>query len=334
MTSFLTWILPLLFLTIVPLVGCRQNPAKPDLSGTDIRKVEIARYEQAVFTLDQDNLMAGLDSIHSRFRFFLGDRYRDTLNLIRMMNYLNDPIIIDLYDQTMKVYPDLGPLEDKLTLAFSYWKYYFPGIRQPEVFSYVSGLYYEAPVVFTDDVLVISLDLYLGPAYEPYQSIGLPQYVIRRMGPDFLVPECMRQIGFGMLPESTSGRTMLDQMIAHGKVLGFLDLVLPDTPDTLKSGYTTSEEKWCRENEKMIWSLMIDNDLLYTTDPVAINKFIQDGPFTSGLPEESPAMIGRWMGWQIVRSYMKKNPGKAIGELFLLTDSQEILAASRYKPSR
>ena len=53
--------------------------------------------------------------------------------------------------------------------------------------------------------------------------------------------------------------------------------------------------------------MMIDQDLLYSSDPLVIRKFIQDGPFTAGMPEGAPAMLGKWIGWQIVRNYMQKN---------------------------
>jgi gliding motility-associated lipoprotein GldB len=322
------------FLLVLLVAGCNENSSRPDVSGIDINPVKISRYERALFGINFADLPAGLDAIHQEYRFFLGDQYRDTLNLIRLNNFLRDPIIIGVYQQSEKVFPDLLPLENQLAQAFRYWKYYFPEAKQPKVYSFISGFYYESPIELYDSVLIISLDLFLGPDYEPYRAIGLPQYMIRRMGPEFLAPDCMKQIAISMLPESTSDRTLLDQMILHGKILYFLDQVLPEAPDSLKSGFTASEEKWSRENERMLWSLMIDNDLLYSTDPVMINKYIQDGPFTSGLPEESPAMLGRWLGWQIVRSYMKKNSGTTLKELFAMTDSQQILSDSRYKPAK
>jgi hypothetical protein len=322
------------FLLVLFVAGCNEKPAKPDVSGIDINPVKISRYERALFGIDFTDLPAGLNAIHDEYKFFLGDRYLDTLNLIRMNNFLRDPIIVDVYHQSEKVFPDLNSLENELAQAFRYWKYYFPEAVQPKVYSFISGFYYESPIELYDSVMIISLDLFLGPGYEPYRAIGLPQYMIRRMGPEFLAPDCMKQIAFSLLPGSTSDRTLLDQMVLNGKVLYFLDQVLPDMPDSLKSGYTPSEEKWSKDNERMLWSLLIENNLLYSTDPVMINKYIQDGPFTSGLPEESPAMLGRWIGWQIVRSYMKKNPGTTLKELFGMTDSQQILSDSRYKPGK
>jgi len=314
--------------------ACQHRTKRPDVTGIDVRPVSISRYEQALFRLELGDLPPGLDALSGEFRFFLGNNYRDTLNLIRLQNFLQDPVILDAHRQVEKTYPDLLSLEAELTQAFRYWKYYFPGAKEPKVYSYISGFFYEAPVEYYDSVMLISLDMFLGAGYEPYKAIGLPQYMIRRMEPAFIVPDAMKQVAYSLLPAATSDRTLLDQMILHGKVLCFLDDILPGTPDTLKIGYTPSEMAWARDNGKMFWSLLIENDLLYATDPVTVNKFIQDGPFTSGLPEESPAMLGRWMGWQIVRAYLQRNPGVSLQQLFAMTDSQEILSSSRYKPSK
>ena len=221
-----------------------------------------------------------------------------------------------------------------MTGAFRNLKYYFPPDTLPTVYSNISGLYYEAPIEYFGNDMIISLDLFLGRDFEPYRAIGLPQYTVRRMAPEYIVPESMKQVGMSHLPADLAPRTLLDHMILHGKVLFFLDAVLPSYNDTLKTGYTLAQEAWCKDNEASFWSLLLEDELLFSTDPFVVNKFILDGPFTSGLPKESPAMLGRWTGWQIVRKYMATHPDTGLGGLFAIEDSQRILSESRYKPSR
>jgi hypothetical protein len=154
------------------------------------------------------------------------------------------------------------------------------------------------------------------------------------MNPDHIIADCMKQAVTAMIPGNLPQRTLLDQMIVHGKILYFLDLVMPEYPDSLKIGYSEEEVIWCQENKSSVWALLLENELVFTTDPFVVNKFIQDGPFTAGLPEESPAMLGRWIGWQIVRAFMENHPETSIEELFRMSDNQLILSKSKYKPSR
>jgi hypothetical protein len=320
-------------IVILSLSGCIESKRPPDTSSIELEPIEIKRYEQALFAIDPGNIIAGLDTIYYDFSFFLGDNYQDTQNIIRLQNFLTDPMIRNLKTEVDQVYPELEFLEQGLTNAWKYCKYYFPGIKAPDVYSYISGLYYEAPVEYIDSVMIISLDLYLGQDFDPYRAIGLPNYKTRRMNADHLLPDCMKQAGISLLPGDLPQRTLLDHMVFHGKLLYFLDLVLPGYPDSLKIGYQAIGMTWCEENEAKIWSLFLEKELLFSTDPFAINKFIQDGPFTSGLPEDSPSMIGRWTGWRIVRAYMKRQPDMQVADLFSISNSQEILSQSRYKPS-
>jgi len=47
----------------------------------------------------------------------------------------------------------------------------------------------------------------------------------------------------------------------------------------------------------------------------------------------SPGQVGAWIGWQIVRSYMKNNNDISINEL-LNKKAKEIFEQSKYKPKK
>ena len=327
-------ILPaILWLTIIFLSSC-QPPIKPQQPAqAQIEKVKIKDYGRALFSLKPDKVKEGLDSLSGEFRFFIGDN-QDTLKVIKIRDFILDPFNRGLYEKSKQVYPDLGFLEDGLTRTFGDIATVYPEFKVPHVYTYISGLLYEYPVQYIDTVIVIGLDMFLGWDFEEYRAAALPVYLTRRMEPQNIIPECSRQVAFSLLPQDFQPKTLLDQMIVHGKVLYAMDLFMPDTPDSLKIGYTKSQMKWSFDNEAEIWRLLIDQQLLFRNDAAVNNRFIQDGPFTSGLPAGSPAMLGRWLGWQIVRSYMKKNPGITLQQLFAQTDSQQILSQSGYKPRK
>lgn len=314
------------------MAGCKPAIRKVDLSSVDIPEIKIHDYGKALFQIDPDHIAAGLDSLYPEYRFFLGDDYSDTLNIIRLKRFITDPLIEELALKSGEEYPDLHSLEEDLTRAFRYIRYYLPSFVPPEVFAYISGLYYEYPVQYYDTVMLIGLDLYLGKDFEPYRAVDLPYYMTRRMDRYHIVPDCTKEIAMVLIGPGSPDKTLLDQMVYYGKILYFMDLVLPETPDTLKIGYTKEQVEWCQDNEKEIWAFLIEQQLLYTTDAFAIEKFIQDGPFTSGFPRQSPSMIGRWIGWQIIRDLMDSHPDVSLRDLFNMTDAQEILTRSGYKP--
>jgi hypothetical protein len=108
--------------------------------------------------------------------------------------------------------------------------------------------------------------------------------------------------------------------------------MLPDVPDSLKIGFSADQMKWCRNNESQMWSYLIEHKLLFTTDPLAIQKLTDDAPYTSFYTRESPGRASVWLGWKIVREYARKNPEVTFQEIMAMRDYQKILQGSKYHP--
>jgi uncharacterized protein YjaZ len=62
--------------------------------------------------------------------------------------------------------------------------------------------------------------------------------------------------------------------------------------------------------------------------------FLADGPYTMEFSKDSPPRLGEWIGLQIIRSYMQKNPEITLQMMMQETDAQKILTLSGYKPEK
>ena len=327
----------LLFLTIsfLFLSSCTNSEKKPfyvspsELTELDLK---IHRYGKALFDLDTSNLQMELKSIQNEFRLFLGANLNDAENVQQIHDFVSDTQLIFIYRKTMEVYPNLDDAEEELSDAFSRYRYFFPNNKLPEVYTYISDLYYEKPVLQTDQAVVIALDVYLGSSFPLYQQLGLPFYKVRCMEPANLAVDVMKTLYFNELAPKYKQRTLLDRMIGSAKVLLYLDAVLPITPDSLKICYTAEKLEWAQKNEESVWAFLVGNQLLYTTDYQTQTKLIQDGPFTTGFSNKSPSRLGIYIGWQIVKSYISRHPEVSLEQFLQMTDSQKILQESGYKP--
>jgi hypothetical protein len=330
---------PFLSLTALLLMSaifysCTSRNTDVDLGKINLKAVEFHRYEKALFAIDPQNLNHGLPAIADEFKIFLGDQYLEPVNVMRLQSFISDTAMQALYRETKHRFPDLSGQSTELTKAFRYFKDYFPEKATPAVYTYISGLDIDHPVRYSDQGLVIGLDLFLGSTEPIYAKSGLPLYKIARMTGEQIVPSCMAEIGRSLVTEDMQKQRMLDLMVAEGKVLYFEELTLPATAENIKIGYTPTQLDWCKSNEVQVWAFLVQNNLLFTTDPGVVGKLLTDGPFTSGFAKESPGRIGIWVGWQIVRNYMQRNPDVTIATLMQETDSQKILEGSHYKPRK
>ena len=89
---------------------------------------------------------------------------------------------------------------------------------------------------------------------------------------------------------------------------------------------------WATDNELEMWAFFFKEELFYKTNMMEINKYVNPSPDSPGMPEGAPGRTGNYMGWQIVKAYMKRHPDKSIMDLIQMADAQKIMNESRFKP--
>ncbi|GHE48406.1 hypothetical protein GCM10017764_34390 [Sphingobacterium griseoflavum] len=233
-----------------------------------------------------------------------------------------------------KVYPDMAQQEKELTQAFKYVKYYFPNYSIPRFISFFSGFSVQVPI--GEGYVGIGLDMFLGADSEFYPALvkTIPRYLSKRFAPAYITPRVVESVlRQELLPQAETDNNTLQHMVYEGKVLLALDSILPHTPDTVKIGYSGAQMKWAKAYQPEIWAWFLQEDLLYSTDYLRMQRYFTEGPFTAELGEnnESAPKLGTYLGWQIVRQYMQQNPEISLAELLDNSDAQDILSKSKFK---
>ncbi|MHC9088551.1 gliding motility lipoprotein GldB [Tenacibaculum sp. IMCC1] len=248
------------------------------------------------------------------------------------INKINNKDEQELFVETQKVFSDVEEEKEQLISLFKHVKYYNPRFVSPKVITILTNIDYNNRIVYTDSLLLVSLDAYLGEKHEFYNDY--PAYVKQNNTKKHIVVDVAKAIvGKQMLP--SMARSFIDKMIYRGKKMYLLDAYLPNVADAVKIGYSQKKLEWAESNEEQIWMYFIEKDLLYSTSKDVDKRFLDLAPFSKFYMEEdsqSPGRIGEWIGWQIVRSYMQKND-VSLHQL-LQTSEEEIFKNSRYKPKR
>lgn len=323
------------FIVSAGLPSC-QNPTHtvPVVPENKLPKVQVKihRYGKALFGIQLKDFKAGLKKIQPDFLPFLNASLDDTANVNQLYRYVSDTQIQYVYHKTLQAFPNLNREQQQLQSAFAHLAYYYPGYALPEVYTYVSDLYYEHPVMKQGRSVVIALDDYLGAKFPLYTDLNIPRYHRRCMANENMVVDVVRTLYQNDFQQNIHSKTLLDNMLEAGKELYFVDAMLPEVADTLKICYSGSQLQWMEKNKKEVWAVIVRNRFLYSTDYMLINKMTQPGPFSDGFSHASPPAMARWFGWQMVRQYMKGHPKVTLQKLLKMKDAQTFLEDSGYKP--
>ncbi|PVD51128.1 hypothetical protein DC498_16560 [Terrimonas sp.] len=341
----------IIFLTLLLFfVSCKDGKQTPDVSGIKVN-LQTQRFEKDFFSIDTNNVPASFPLLQQKYPVFFADFIQNILGLsvaedgskaeAAIKSFLRDYHIVK--DTADKVFADFSKIENEVKQGIRFAKHYFPAYHAPEkIITFIGPLdaIFQTPTgktgdVITQDALAVGLQLHLGSEASLYQSQAaqslFPKYVSAKFSPQYIPVNCLKNIVDDIYPPNPNDKTLLDFCIDKGKRLYLLDKFMPETPDTLKIGYTANQLTGCYKNEGLIWSFLIQNNLLYNSDFLRIQSYVEEGPQTQELGEGSPGQISLFVGWQIVKKYMEKHPYTTLDTLLKL-DAKQILAESKYKP--
>lgn len=301
-----------------------------DILNTDI-EIGIVRLEKEFFSAKSSEDFTYLFENHPYFaeKYLLTATYPSKEELAaELLAAHQDTLMRELYDEVMIHYPDVTGLEKDLSNAFKYIKYYFPEFKVPKVYTFVSG--FSSDLYIDEEMIVIGLDYFL-PADHRFQAPDLPDYIAKRYEAKYIVPMIVTAISSAYNKTDLKQNTLVAEMIYYGKAYHFTKAILPCTPDEYIIGYTTEEVAACFDNEVMIWSYFVENDLLFETNPFEIRKYTGEAPSTVEISPDAPGRVGRWLGWNIVDDY-QFNKDVTLRELMEESDTEKIFKLSGYKP--
>jgi hypothetical protein len=292
--------------------------------------VKIERLDTAVFFKEpladkNKRLQAQFGQAYENyFVYMMGISYQDEYAEKALEYLTEDSLQVEIYQETQKVFPNLDALAKNLSAAFFYLKYYFPNDTLPAVYVVHDGMKYN-PLVDAKNIY-ISLGFYLGKDNALVQKLSYPDYFKVRMDKDYLLSDALLlYLTAKYYPDSQDKEmNFLQTVVNAGKLLYLLDLLLPYTADYLKIKYTQSQYQWAKAHEKDTWQYILQNGILYSNETWRINQWVVTAPFTAEYSNESPDRLGEYLGWQMVRHFVRQNPTISPQEV-LQTEAIQIL---------
>lgn len=321
---------------------CSHNRMDVDIETVSIPQIKFQRLERDVFSITKDNIDSKTLEIKNKYGMFY-ERYltsfinrggtADSTYKESILRFISDKDMKGTYDLIVKTLSndEMKKLEEQVVNGVKRFHYFFPKRTLPKyITTCISGFNYS--IANTDSTLAIGLDMYLGESAIYYKMLDLPQYQTRVMNKHYIPSDVMRGWMLNEFDNSKAVNNLLNHAVFYGKIFYAVKALTPHAEDSIVCGYNSKQLQYCNAYEKNLWGYMAEKNRLYENNMRTIQELTGEGPFTSAISKECPPGIAKWIGWQIVKSYMEKNEEVTLEQLMNEKDAQKILNKSKYRP--
>jgi len=169
-------------------------------------------------------------------------------------------------------------------------------------------------ILFVDSVMLVALNHYLGADFEGYSH--LPSYMRLVKTPEMLPFDVAEALVATSYPYQHSDEsTVLSRLLYEG-ALAYARRELVGKPDISTAlGYTPEQYAWLEDNEKGLWNALVSKGLIFDTSGRLASRLVDPSPSTSDLIAGAPGRAGRYIGYKLVCSYLKRHKGTPLSRL-------------------
>ncbi len=217
-------------------------------------------------------------------------------------------------------------IEYDLTQAYAHVQYFYPDSEVPNATLTYTGY---GPIMLNkeENNVFIGAEFFLD--FKPPLP-DLPQYLFKYFTADYIPIKLMKSEARELEAYNNSDQTVLNEMIAWGKEYYFASQMVPCSPDSMIVEYTSQELLFATTFKENIWNHFVSNQLFYKTDRETSRKYLDPRPTCFEVSDKCPGMIGRWLGYEIVKAYMDNNES-TLQELMAIEDPKIILQGASFK---
>lgn len=295
------------------LIGCNNQ------SINNYENVIIDRFEKKFFNIQPDSLKV----LMIQYPYLFPSGFSDE----EWLNIKNDSIRKIIFNETQVEFKN-DYLRKYISKLYNRLSDQFLNFNSPKIITINNGLDFQYKLIDIDSLVLLSLDCYLDND-ELYKAI--PDYISQKMNKNYLIRDLAEKL-ISRYVNYPTNRQFLDKIIYYGKVYNLMINNL-DFGEANALYYNEKEILWAKDNEKEVWKFFIENEILFNTSNILVERFINFGPYSKfgiSIDYESSPMIGKWIGYKIVKSYLKTN-NKTIEEILNMNE-YELYLNSNYKP--
>jgi hypothetical protein len=224
-------------------------------------------------------------------------------------NFQKVPILKQTHKAISKEFKNLTTRETEIENGFKRLSLHLPQKPFPKNIYYgYSG--FQSSAFCTEKSVLIGLERYLGEKNKITQSLPgniFFEWVKKGMNPVYIERDAVCAWTLTHLVETENPTNNIEALINYGKVIYLTEAAFPEMEKCRIIRYQQKDYDWALRNEAGFWQYLVDQKQLFTLDDKLLANYLQEAPFTAGIPMKGPDRLGQFLGWRIVQSYMEQN---------------------------
>lgn len=243
--------------------------------------------------------------------------------------YYSDSTLCQVRADVTQQFDNMTHMERKLGRAFAKLSKEVPNFIVPKVYTQNSA--FNESIIVGDSIIGVSLDKYLGSQYPPYGKYFYPNQRAT-MVPDRIVQDCLTfYLGQHFRPRHTEGmRPHLFDLMMHQGKLYWVVAQLTNSRLINVAAVQPATRQWYKNNERMVWNVLLERHLLSSTDSSLIHSVISSSDAHPYFSDPHSRGVGLWVGMRIVDNYMKRHPEVSLGQLLKDNNYEAMLRNADY----
>jgi hypothetical protein len=312
------------------LSSCTNNRLKVDISNTHVEQdfyyVDDLLHKLSLNELKKKHLKlsSSLDQLYV-FEWQENLRTKASDSLYKEIHdFYQSEYIHDLETAKTSLLPQVKEKEEGINTAFRYFNHHFENSPFPQQIIFMNKLF--STIHCSDSAVTVALESYISPENEVIKSIPndqLYEWQRERMDIQYLERDLLLSwIQVQLFNEID--KQLAQHIVQAGKILYVLNATFPDAEEQYILRYNEKDWNWAVENEQLTWDYLVKEQLLFKNNRRDKANFLNEGPTSVGLPEESPDRMGQYLGYKMVKGFMQENKQVSLQNL-LNIDYNKIL---------
>ena len=288
--------------------------------------MDIVRVDSLVYGSNE-----GIETLRKAAPMFFPSGYDEVF----LYSERNDSLMCEAYSEVDSLYDNkiIDSIRRECARIVHRARLYFKNFKKPVLYTYMSHWDYTVPVIYVmeKEALVVCLDLFLGKGNELYN--GMYDYIKNSMERKNIGSAVAQELSMCCVGER-EGYRLIDYMVYYGKILYIKSLLMGVDMENVVLDYTRDEYEVVSDIEEEIWDYYVRNGMLFKSSREYEHRFFNLAPYSvfyTPQDKNIPWGVGRYIGYRMVKNYMKRNARCSIDTLISL-NADDILRHSGYNP--